>query len=259
MKRQRFTQGELVIILMVVGLLVLVVAISGPERWDSRQEKRISFRVACTVHLKILGAVSALYADHGGTYPGAVPSAVTPTWDAALAMQMGVAGAPFRWGKTAVPPKDATNFVCGTDTAAWELTRTRFTVTRDLNKRDWPAWGFVDEYKLRDPQRRSYALNLGDAEISPVASGIPASSMATEAGTVQLCELHDHDNLLGDPRLAGQTKDEFLAKIFDAKAAPYHGTDKAPLVNALFYDGHVEAVNDAAARADGGRIFKYHK
>lgn len=260
MKRRRFTQGELVIVLLIVGLLIMVIAVSGPHHWDSRQEKGRGFRVACTAHLKMLGAASALYAaDHGGVFPGPTPSPGIPTWDAALAQQMGFAGSPASWGKTAVPPKEATGFVCGIDAAAWDLTGTRFTVTRDLNKRDWPVWGFVHEYRLKDPQRRSYALNLGAGEVAPVASGIPASSIVTEAGTVQLCELHDAGNLLGDPRLAGQTKDEFLAKIFDAKTTPYHGTKMAPSVNVLMYDGHVEVLGDAAARADGGKMFEYRK
>jgi prepilin-type processing-associated H-X9-DG protein len=120
-----------------------------------------------------------------------------------------------------------------------------------------PAWGFATTYEFSHPLHRSYSMNLGDNEIAPTANKIPAYSIESGSGTVYLCELHDERNLLGKPDLAALSGKEFTSMIFDAKKAPCHGTLKAPRVNILFFDGHVEVMDEATARK--GEVFSYKK
>jgi prepilin-type processing-associated H-X9-DG protein len=103
-------------------------------------------------------------------------------------------------------------------------------------------------------------MNLGDKEIAATADKILASSIVSPvspSGTIQFCELHDARNLLGKPDLAALPGKEFVSLIFDGKKAPYHGTLKAPQVNVLFYDGHVEMLDETSARK--GEVFRYKK
>lgn len=263
MKRRRFTLGELAIVLGIVALLLGVVFTAGPYNWKYYTSLHRSGG-SCGASLKSLGSLSALYSgDHGGDYPGPLPSASQP-WDATLAIQSGGVDAPRHWAAGDASDKTIGWFLCYTDEAGWTPGKRQFYLWPD-NKSLFGVripyfyWGFFQFGEIKTPFHRSYAMNLGDGEFAATASRIPSSSLAVPARTVQLCEFNDQNSLLGQPALAGQTKDEFITKIFDAKTAPYHGKSGEPRPLALFYDGHYECTSDAAVRVDGGKIFKYAK
>lgn len=253
MKRRRFTQGELVVVLGIVGVLLGAVVVTGPRQWHGFPSVG-SLGDPCKNHLRNIGNAIVLYScDAKGACPGPVPSASFTSWDQALLPEL----------SKSYPPRIAgflpMAFFCPEDRTAWgPVASSEFAIygIYPFVAKDSPSpsgWGFSITHAMKNPLHRSYSLNLGAAEFSPTADQIPASAVVEPAGTVQLCDFHDELNLFGDPGMAGRSKDEFLSKMFSGKST------RSSRLNALFHDGHIETMDDARARADDGKIFKYTK
>jgi hypothetical protein len=254
MKLQRFTRTEAIAVMSLAMIaLALLLALTGPKRF--RYTQYHGSGGVCTSSLKQLGSAAMMYADgNAHNYPGPVPSTVYPVWDIVLGMHNGIPYSPTTWSGGTPLDKELALFVCHDDQTAWVPTRKRFGAGLDDGHF---AWGYTQHYDLKIPIHRSYSLNLGDHEIAATADKIATSSIASPADTIQLCELHDARNLLGKPDLAALSSQEFVSTIFDGKKAPCHGTLKAPQVLALFYDGHVELLDETEARKQN--LFRYKK
>ena len=253
MKRQRFSKNEAMVVIVLVVLGLFLILSTGSRHWRYGQQR--ATQSECVARLKQLGTAATLYqGENSGNYPGPVPSTTMPLWDIALGIRYGNPDSPASWAGGTKDDRQLAIFVCYSDESAWVLTKKRLSIKENGNLF---CWGFAEYYDLSRPVRRSYSMNLGNHEIAATTDKIGTGAIDSPAGTIQLCELHDQRNLLGKPELAALSQDDFIRTIFDGKTAPYHGTLKTPRPEALFYDGHVELLDEKYVL--NGNPFDYKK
>jgi prepilin-type processing-associated H-X9-DG protein len=271
-KIQRFRSYDLVAIVVCV-LLVFTLCISQPRLSRSTYK---AFQSNCACNMKQLGNAGALYEGYNaGVRPGPQPlgeNLLVVAWDRPLAIQM---GARLGLAKvyepvvnlTSVPShtafKTLVTFICPADTQA-------------KGARIVPAipGSFADGTADGTGICRSYVLDLGsgnlvagkDDGIAATAAAIRLAKIESAAGTVNLIESHGYATVFGQRNIANDTTivctkigGVVPADAFTNPLARMHGVKSYPRVNALFYDGHVEIIEQSSIIADGGQVMQYIK
>jgi prepilin-type processing-associated H-X9-DG protein len=234
-------------------------------------------RPPCQCNLIQLTTAAAFYeGDNAGVRPGPQPMGVgipEVSWDRPLALwngaNLGKAGVykPLDSLTKALLPRDAVlslaSFSCPTD-----------ALRKGARSVPVTSGSFADGTAAGKGICRSYVMSLGtgnlvagtDDGITPTANAVPAKKIESAAGTVYLIESHGYATVFGQRSIANDTymicdktgavnpKDAFTNPL-----APMHGAKTKPQVNALMYDGHVEALDPETITANGGKIMQYVK
>ena len=257
-KIQRFRMGELIAVLVCVGLLFSLLLIRFCLKYQFIPSPGISRN--CTGQLKQLGTAGALYAgDNKDVLPGPQPMGLGHpqiSWDKPIAVQSGASIGPGEfYGPATIFDKAHPQ---------WKTLKT-FTCQDDL-----------DEGATR-VTTRSYSENLGDATaatgIEPTADKIPASKVSIPAGTAWLIENHPGATAFGAPNAMSDTWID-IARVDSVYGGGYAhgrmiiirrpflivlGERKSSRSNVLMHDGHVELMEEETLSIRHPEVMKYTK
>ena len=271
-KIQRFRAYDLIASLVIVCLLLFLLFTQTQPALAKAKPKAMWSN--CIGNLKQLGNAAWLYeGDNAGKRPGPQPlgpEMVPVSWDRPLAIQMGAS-----LGTAGIEEPLA---ILTKSHPAAEKILSVFACPADLQEpgaRMIPAVpGSLADGTAPGPGIcRSYTLNLGtgnldgqDDGIVAMASTILIGKVDSPAGTVFLIENHGYATVFGQTNIANDTtlvctrQGKLMpADVIANPLVPMHGARSNPRGNALMYDGHVEAADQALVTANGGQIMQYGK